>query len=76
VPNAQNGVFTVLKSSGGSHTINFGVNGDPSCACKDWRKWRIPCKHFLLFFVPTINGDGIHYHIPIYRVLTSLVMKG
>ena len=59
MPNAQNGVFTVLRSSGGSHTIIFVFDGDLSCTCKDWRMWRIPCTHFFLFFVPKLNGDGI-----------------
>jgi len=50
VPNAQNGVFTVLRSSGGSHTIIFVFDGDLSCTCKDWRMWRIPCTHFFSVF--------------------------
>lgn len=47
----QNGTFTILKQSNGSHTVNFGVDSsEPSCTCKDWKKWKIPCKHFFAVF--------------------------
>ena len=47
---SQNGVFTILKPSGGSHTVDFGGEGEPSCTCKDWKRWKIPCKHFFGVF--------------------------
>lgn len=49
--NPQNGTFTILKQSKGSHTVNFGVDSsEPTCTCKDWKKWKIPCKHFFAVF--------------------------
>ena len=49
--NPESGTFTILKHSKGSHTVNFGVDGsEPSCTCKDWKKWKIPCKHFFAVF--------------------------
>ena len=45
------GCFEVKKSSGGMHRIDFGSNTDsPSCSCKDWIRWYIPCEHFLGVF--------------------------
>ena len=35
------------------HTITFGSQtGEemPSCTCKDWVRWKIPCKHFFAIF--------------------------
>ena len=43
------GIFHVLKE----HIVNFGMNTEdkiPSCSCKDWEKWHIPCKHFFAIF--------------------------
>lgn len=51
ISNPQSGIFTIMKQSNGSHTVNFGVNSsEPSCTCKDWKKWNIPCKHFFAVF--------------------------
>ena len=50
VPSTQKGVFTLIKPSGRSHTIDFGIEGETSCTCKDWKKWKIPCKHFFGVF--------------------------
>lgn len=45
------GCFEVKKTSGGTHTVDFGSNaGSPSCSCKDWIRWHIPCKHFFGIF--------------------------
>ena len=35
------------KSSDSKQVVNFGVkeqNGMPSCTCKDWQQYHIPCK--------------------------------
>ena len=37
--------------SGNDHTVSFGTNTNdtmPSCTCRDWITWNIPCKHFFL----------------------------
>jgi len=47
------GVFHVVKASGGKHIVDFGTasgEGTPSCSCKDWTRWHIPCKHFFAVF--------------------------
>lgn len=45
------GCFRVKKSSGGTHRVDFGSATDfPSCSCKDWIRWHIPCKHFFGVF--------------------------
>ena len=47
----EEGCFEVNKSSGGTHRVEFGSNTDsPSCSCKDWIRWHIPCKHFFGIF--------------------------
>ena len=50
----ENGIFEVEKTSGGRHTVNFGIlNADnmPSCTCKDWVRHHLPCKHFFSVFM-------------------------
>ena len=50
----ENGVFEVEKTSGDRHTVNFGIlNEDnmPSCMCKDWVRYHLPCKHFFTVFM-------------------------
>lgn len=48
----EEGSFEVKKSSGGTHRVDFGCNtGSPSCSCKDWIRWHIPCKHFFGVFI-------------------------
>ena len=46
------GVFEVEKESGSKKTVNFGCNNDdiPSCTCKDWQRFHLPCKHFFAIF--------------------------
>lgn len=47
------GVFHVVKASRGKHIVDFGAassEGTPSCSCKDWTRWHIPCKHFFAVF--------------------------
>ena len=49
----KEGVFNVTGSSGNDHTISFGTNTNdtmPSCTCRDWIIWNIPCKHFFSVF--------------------------
>jgi len=40
------GIFEV-KGKNKDHTIDFSV---PSCTCKDWIAYHIPCKHFFAIF--------------------------
>lgn len=48
----KTGTFEICKTGGGKHVVDFGSdNGTaPSCTCKDWQKWQIPCKHFFSVF--------------------------
>ena len=49
----KEGVFNVTGSSGNDHTVSFGTNTNdtmPSCTCRDWITWHIPCKHFFSVF--------------------------
>ena len=41
--------FEIIKESGAKHTVLFCTESDdqmPSCTCKDWARWHIPCKQF------------------------------
>ena len=50
-PTTSKGVFEVNKTNGSKHVINFGCEASsPSCTCKDWVRWHIPCKHFFAVF--------------------------
>ena len=47
------GSFEIIKDSGAKHTVSFFTESDdqmPSCTCKDWARWHIPCKHFFTIF--------------------------
>ena len=47
------GLFHIKKDDVVKHTIIFGrQTGEemPSCTCKDWVRWQIPCKHFFAIF--------------------------
>lgn len=49
----EEGVFMLYKEDGTEHVIDFGRNSAesmPSCSCKDWTRWHIPCKHFFAIF--------------------------
>ena len=49
----KEGLFAVRKSDGSQHVVDFigdPVLQMPSCSCKDWIKWNIPCKHFFAVF--------------------------
>ena len=46
----REGVFEVTKTNGSQHTVDFGCATCPSCTCKDWIRWHIPCKHFFAVF--------------------------
>lgn len=49
----EEGVFMLRKEDGSKHTVNFGKNSPehmPSCSCKDWTRWHLPCKHFFAVF--------------------------
>ena len=47
------------------HTLNFGTSNNSivACSCKDWKKWHIPCKHFLLYSAGYQSGIGIVCHM-------------
>ena len=55
----QQGVFKIKKGESFKHVIDFLK---PSCTCKDWIHWRIPCKHFLQCLGLNQNGVGELYH--------------
>ena len=47
------GTFTVKGSNSNHHCVSFGMNSTdttPSCTCRDWVQWHIPCKHFWAVF--------------------------
>lgn len=48
---ARNGQFHVTSSSGKKYEVNFGAHSEmPSCECKDWIRFHMPCKHFFAVF--------------------------
>jgi len=55
------GKFQVKGSSGKNHTVSFG---DPSCTCRDWVEWNMPCKHFFCVFqlYPQWNWNSLPDH--------------
>lgn len=62
--NGSPGIFDIFKESGDKHTVKFGTkHGDeiPSCTCKDWARWHIPCKHFFAVFreVPNWSWESL-----------------
>lgn len=47
----ERGIFEVRKPSGVHHKVDFGIEtNEPSCTCKDWIRYHIPCKHFFAVF--------------------------
>ena len=47
----ENGLFQLKSQSGKVHVVDFGVmTNTPSCTCKDWIQYKIPCKHFFAVF--------------------------
>ena len=46
--NDDEGTFTVTSSSGEDYKVSF--TSTPSCTCRDWVAWHIPCKHFFAVF--------------------------
>ena len=43
----EKGLFTVKGTSGKCHKVSFAI---PSCTCRDWITWHLPCKHFFGIF--------------------------
>ena len=43
----RKGFFSVKGTSGKNHNVNFAL---PSCSCRDWVTWNLPCKHFFAIF--------------------------
>ena len=56
------------------HNVDFGISsGTPTCSCKDWESYRIPCKHFLATYLTGFrNGEGTNYHKAIKITLICL----
>ena len=54
----ENGIFSVKGTSGKDHNISFGL---PSCSCRDWITWHLPCKHFFAIFThyPKWNWNSL-----------------
>ena len=54
----ENGIFSVKGTSGKDHNISFGL---PSCSCRDWIMWHLPCKHFFAIFThyPKWNWNSL-----------------
>lgn len=52
IKEVRKGTFEITKESGGKHTVDFGNSNDnlPSCTCRDWKRWHLPCKHFFAVF--------------------------
>jgi hypothetical protein len=51
--NNDEGRFTVKGTNGNDHQVSFGISSTetaPSCTCRDWVEWHIPCKHFFANF--------------------------
>ena len=45
--------FIIQRKDRAQYMVDFGRNSQeqmPSCSCKDWTRWHIPCKHFLAVF--------------------------
>ena len=53
-----------------THVVDFST---PSCTCKDWIKYHIPCKHFLAVSlqVSGMELDEITAVIPRFTILKS-----
>lgn len=50
------GVFEVQSESGSKKTVNFGHHSNmPTCTCKDWQRFHLPCKHFFAVFQHRAN---------------------
>lgn len=47
IPTEKPGAFKVMKRGNSKHTVDVLT---PSCTCKDWVRWHIPCKHFFAVF--------------------------
>ena len=45
---AAKGQFCIKSSSDKMHKVDFGA---PSCECKDWIRFHMPCKHFFAVFL-------------------------
>ncbi len=60
----REGVFTVQKTDGSQYVVDYGRRSPqqmPSCSCKDWTRWHIPCKHFfaVFHFQPAWNWEAL-----------------
>lgn len=50
---SEKGVFSVRGTIGKDHSVTLSL---PSCSCRDWTTWHLPCKHFFGIFQ---SGTGI-----------------
>lgn len=49
----KEGVFTLQKTDETMYVVDFGRSSQeqmPSCSCKDWIRWHLPCKPFFTVF--------------------------
>ena len=49
----KEGIFIIQSRDGFHNIVNSGRNSQeqmPSCFCKDWTRWHIPCKHIFTVF--------------------------
>lgn len=49
----KEGVFTLQKTNETMYVVDFGRSSQeqtPSCSCKDWTRWHLPCKPFFTVF--------------------------
>ena len=49
----KEGAFIIRRKDGTQYMVDFSRNSQeqmPSCSCKDWTRWHIPCKHFFAVF--------------------------
>ena len=52
------GIFEIEKDEKTRYTVKFGTSTSddmPSCTCKDWLRYHIPCKHFFAIFTHRPN---------------------
>ena len=67
--NSDDGMFTIKGSNNNDHTVSFTT---PSCTCRDWVEWHIPCTveppnkghfgngHFVLFSEAVPISEACH----------------
>ena len=70
-------ILEVEKESGSKKTVNFDIRSEenmPTCTCKDWLRFHMPCKHSFAVFQQTGNGSNYHNHTCIVPIYPQIVM--